>query len=181
MWCQIFTEVDLKFISWISAPLWEAPRQDGFTRRIRRQIRNAVSELDPMNERVKFSQWMHFLYRSFYVNMKNQHFFSWSCCYLGVLSKWLFTLSVRVHALWMCYNEQSLYLYLEKNCPRISKSKQRPSPTELVCNQFEWLWPACIPKCLPRGLKKMLYQMLAKEHVTVFSTSCYYHVFNHNL
>lgn len=65
-------------------------------------------------------------------------FFSWSCCYLGVL--WLFSLSIRVHALWMCYNEQSLYLYLKKkkkNCPRISKSEQRPSPTELVCNRFD--------------------------------------------
>lgn len=37
-------------------------------------------------------------------------FSSWSCCYLGVLSKWLFSLSIRVHALWMCYYEQSLYL-----------------------------------------------------------------------
>lgn len=113
MWCQIFTEVDLRFISWISS-LWEVSRQDGAARRIRRQIRNAVSELNLMNERVEFSQRMHFLYRSFYVNMKNQHFFSWSCCYLGVLSKWLFSLSIRVHALWMCYNEQSLYLYLKK-------------------------------------------------------------------
>lgn len=94
---------------------------------------------------------MHFLYRSFYVNMKNQHFFSWSCCYLGVL--WLFSLSIRVHALWMCYNEQSLYLYLKKKTKKqlpkdVSKSKQRPSPTELVWNQFDMALTSMYTKVL---------------------------------
>lgn len=112
MWCQILSGGCCeKSISWISSTPWEVSHQD-FTQRIHRQIRNAVSE-------VEFSQQMHFLYRPFYVNMKNQHFFSWSCCYLGVLSKMtLFSLSISVHALWMCYNEQSLYLYLKKKLPK---------------------------------------------------------------
>lgn len=160
MWCQIFTEVDLKSISWISSPLWEAPRRDGCTRHIRRRM--LYQNLTRWNERVEFSQRMHFLYRSFYVNMKNQHFFSWSCCYLKVLSKWLFSLSIRVHALWMCYNEQSLYLYLGgNNCPRISKSKQRPSPAELVWNQFDM------------ALTSMYTKVLTEWDETKRSTKCW--------
>lgn len=83
-------------------------------------------------------QQVRFLYRSFYVNMENLHFFFWSCCYLGVLSNRHTSLSIRVHALWMSYNEQSLYLYLKKkNCPRILKSTLRPSPTVLSCNRVD--------------------------------------------
>lgn len=33
---------------------------------------------------VERRQQVRFLYRSFYVNMENLHFFFWSCCYLGV-------------------------------------------------------------------------------------------------
>lgn len=102
--------------------------------------------------------------------MKNQHFFSWSCCYLGVLSKWIFTLSVRVHAWWMLRWTAFVSVLGKKKLPTDIKSKQRPRPTELVRYQFEWLWPACIPKCLP-SVKQTLYQMLAKELVSVFSTS----------
>lgn len=87
---------------------------------------------------VKRRQQVRFLYRSFYVNMENLHFFFWSCCYLGVLSNRHTSLSIRVHALWMSYNEQSLYLYLKKkNCPRILKSTLRPSPTVLSCNRVD--------------------------------------------
>ena len=69
MWCQIFTEADPE-IDFPGSTL-------GSTRRIRRQIYNCCvcQNLTPMNGRVEFSQRMHFLYRSFYVNMKNQHFF----------------------------------------------------------------------------------------------------------
>lgn len=87
---------------------------------------------------VERRQQVRFLYRSFYVNMENLHFFFWSCCYLGVLSNRHTSLSIRVHALWMSYNEQSLYLYLKKkNCPRILKSTLRPSPSVLSCNRVD--------------------------------------------
>lgn len=79
-------------------------------RNVQKHIRKAVSK-------VRFGQQMHFLYLFMWL-LKNQHFLSWSCCYLGVLSKWHFYVFIRVHALWMCWNEQSLYHYLERNCPR---------------------------------------------------------------
>lgn len=57
------------------------------------------------------SQWMHFLYWSFYVNMKNQHFFSWSRCYLGVLSKWHFSLCPSECMLYECVTMNSLCIF----------------------------------------------------------------------
>lgn len=113
-----------KTVSWIDSPLREASSLD---------VSEDEWEMLRQNwawwaiQRV--SQWMHLLYWSFYVNMKNQHFFSWSRCYLGgFVQMTLFSLSIRVHALWMCYNEQSLYLYLKK------KKKQLPKDIKIHAN-----------------------------------------------
>lgn len=59
-----------------------------------------------------------------------------------------------------------------RDCPRISKSKQRLSPAELVCNQFDMALTSIYQSAYRVGWNKTLYQMLAKEHAAVFSTSC---------
>ncbi len=88
--------------------LWEALRHGD-------KLEMLLQNLNLTNKRVKFSQWMHFLYQPFYVNMKNQHFFLLILLLPGSFVQMTFHfLSVRVHAWWMCYDEQSLYLYLEK-------------------------------------------------------------------
>lgn len=75
--------------------------------------------------------------------MKNQHFFLLiSLLPGGFLSKMtLFSLSTRVHALWMCYNEQSLYLYLKTTKKKTAQGYRKPSKGQvqlnLVCNQFD--------------------------------------------
>lgn len=90
-------------------------------------------------------------------------FSSWSCCYLRILSKWLF--SPRVHALWMCYYDESLYL-----CAGVGEGGCCKCPTEL-----NWLVSA---KC-GRGLTsmfqsaswvgrcKMIHQLSGKEHTAL--------------
>lgn len=181
MWCQIFTEVDLKFISWIS-PEKRRVKTDP-TRRIRRQIRNAVTELKPderTSESSSVSECISYIDLFMWIwkisTFSPDFAVTWKFCPNE------FSLCPSECMLDECVTMNSLCIFTwkKKNCPRISKSKQRPRPTQLVCNQFEWLWPACIPKCLP-SVKQTLYQMLAKELVSVFSTSCYYHVFCHNL
>lgn len=168
MWCQIFTEVDLKSISWISAL------------EKRRRLDAPEDELEP---RVEFSQRMHFLISIFLCEYEKSALFSPDLAVTWeVLSK--ISLSIRVHALWMCYNEQSLYLYLKKKQKKTAQGYWKPSKglvhLNLVCNQFDVALTSMYTKVLTEwGRSKTLYQM-AKEHVTVFSTSCY-HFIRHNL
>ena len=89
----------------------------------------------------------------------------------GGLSKMtLFSLSIGVHALWMCYNEQSLCLYLGGRGGGQNSSKgesnwvnviMRHGSDQHVYQSVYWVWS-----------KVALYHMLAKQRVTVFSGSC---------
>lgn len=161
--------------SWISSPLLEVSRQ---------LIWNAVPELYLMNEQVEFCQRMHFLYWPFYVNMKNQHFYSWSCCYLGVLSSDL-SLCPSECMLYECVTMNSLCIFTwKKKKKKAAQGSQNPSKCLVQLNQYvinpSWVWPACKPKCLKVEGVKSLYQIMAKDHVTVFSYFCS-DVFSHYL
>lgn len=151
MWCQIFTEVNLRPISWISSPLLEMSRG---------LIWNAVPELYLMNEQVEFHQRLHFLYWPFYANMKNQHFYSWSCCYLGVLSSDLYFCPSEC-MLYECVTMNSLCVFTWKEkLPKDLKIQANASLIQL--NQYvinpPWVWPAWIPKCLKVEGIKLLFQ-----------------------
>lgn len=56
--------------------------------------------------------------------------------------------------LYECVTMNSLCIFTwrkktkKNNCPRISKSEQRPSPTELVCNQFDMALTSMYTKVL---------------------------------
>lgn len=71
---------------------------------------------------------------------------------------------------------------LEKK--KTAQGSQNPSKRLVQLNQYvinpPWVWPACIPKCLKVEGIKSLYQMMAKDHVTVFSSFCS-DVFSHYL
>lgn len=64
---------------------------------------------------------------------------------------WLseFSLSISMHALWMCYNEQSLYLYLE------TKIWQNPSESNWISvKSIQHVSNQHVPKCLLIGMKQ---------------------------
>lgn len=110
--------------------LWEASRQDGPSGRIRRQIRNAVTELNPMNERVKFSQRMHFYIDLFMWIWKISTFspdvaVTWEFCPNE------FSLCLSECMLDECYDEQPLYLYLEKKLPKDIKIQAKASSNRI--------------------------------------------------
>lgn len=108
--------------------------------------RNAESEIE-------LSQRLHFLYRSFYVNMKNQHFFLLIMLLPGVFYRNDTFLFVHHECMLTNVLQQTVFVSLlwEKIC---SETKQRPSPTDLTCNHFTWIWPARIPKCLLTQMKR---------------------------
>lgn len=158
-----------KCVSWVSSPLWEGS-----------------SKMDPLKTTEKCCirispdeqcQQMHFLYWSFYVNTANQHFFFLSCCYLGVLSKWHFSLCPSECMLyeWVTMNSLCIFTWRKKKkLPKDIKFKLRPSPTVLSCNQVDMTDQHVYQSAYWVGWHKMLYQMLAKDHVTEFPTSCYH-------
>lgn len=67
----------------------------------------------------------------------------------GVLSKWHFSLCPSECMLYECVTMNSLCIFTwKKNCPRISKSMQTPSPTEFVCNQLDMALTSMYTKVL---------------------------------
>lgn len=107
-----------------------------------------------MHERVELSQRMHFLYWSFYVNMKNQHFFSPDLAVTWGFCPDDFSLCPSECMLYECVTMNSLCIFTwrkknkQKNCPMISKPKRRPSPTESVGNQFDMALTSMYTKVL---------------------------------
>lgn len=94
---------------------------------------------------------MHFLYWSFYVNMKNQHFFLLILLLPGGFVQMTF-LFVHQSACFMIVLQWTVFVFLlegkKKNCPVISKPKQRPSPSESVGNQFDMALTSMYTKVL---------------------------------
>ena len=134
MWCQIFT--DLKSISWISSKKCRVKTYPlGVSER---KIRPAVSEL-PLMSRVWSAS--AFLISIFLCEYEKSALFSWSCCYLGVLSKWHFSLCPSECMLYECVTmNKSLYLYLKKK-KITAQGYRKPSKglaqLNSVCNQFD--------------------------------------------
>lgn len=184
MWCQIFT--DLKSISWISS---KKCRVKTYPCRVKmyplgvseRKIRPAVSEL-PLMSRVWSAS--AFLISIFLCEYEKSALFSWSYRYPGVLSKWHFSLCPSECMLYECVTmNKSLYLYLKKK-KITAQGYQKPSKglaqLNSVCNQFDLALTSMYTKVLTGWDEtKTLYQMLAKEHVAVFSTSCYHFNVHH--
>lgn len=71
--------------------------------------------------------------------------------------------------LYECVTMKSLCIFTWKR-----KYQNQVSPTELVCNQFGIALTSMYQSAFWVGWSKMASQMLAKEHVTVFSTICWY-------
>lgn len=130
MWCQIFTRGWPWNLFSGSALLSEKHRVK--TRRIR--FRNAVSELSPMHERVELSQRMHFLYWSFYVNMKNQHFFLLILLLPGGFVQMTF-LFVHQSACFMNVLQWTVFVFLLEGKKKTAQWSQNPSKGRVRQNQ----------------------------------------------
>lgn len=85
-----------------------------------------------------------------------------------------FSLSIRVHAFWTCYNEQSLYLYVKRNCSRIPESKKRPSPAELWINKLDVSLTSMYTKVFTKWDKTKRSTKCWQRKMSVFSISCYF-------
>lgn len=138
-----------------------------------------------MDERVEFSQRMHFLISIFLCEYEKSALFSpdlavtWGFCpndtFLFVHQSACFTNVLQ----WTVFVS-----LLEKKNKKTAQGYRKPSKglvqPNLVCNQFDVALTSMYTKVLTEWDEtKTLYQM-AKEHVTVFSTSCY-HFIRHNL
>lgn len=115
LWCQIFTEVDLKPVFWLSSPLWEASNRSvdyyyNYYFFFFLEVASHQPQWD--NEWSLISKCISSSLCEYIFKKKNQHFFLLILLLPGHLVLLTFLLSARVHALWMCYNELSFNLHL---------------------------------------------------------------------
>lgn len=169
MWCHVFTGSDpQKSVSWVSSPLWEASSQDGSTR----DNLDLLSEFHLMSNVSKCISYIDlFMWIRRISTFSSNLAVTWRFCPNDTL------LLVHQSACFMNELQWTVFVSLleggkKRNCPRISKSKLRPSPTVLSCNQVDMTDQHVYQSAYWVGWHKTLYQMLAKKHVTEFPTSC---------
>lgn len=118
--------------------------------------------------------------------MKNQHFFLLILLLPGGFVQMTF-LFVHQSACFMIVLQWTVFVFLlegkKKNCPVISKPKQRPSPSESVGNQFDMALTSMYTKVLTELDDRKRSTKCWQRNLSQYSLLpvVYYYVFCHNL
>lgn len=138
-----------------------------------RQLRNAVSEFHLMSNVSKCISYIDlFMWIRRISTFSSYLAVTWGFCPNDTF------LFVHQSACFMNELQWTVFVSLleekKKKLPKDIKFKLRPSPTVLSCNQVDMTDQHVYQSAYWVGWHKMLYQMLAKDHVTEFPTSCYH-------